>query len=502
MKKNKLRFLVYIIISIFLIPTVVLAVDEGNSLIGNDLTSPGAKLTIDIKVASNMTFKKYEADLTYETNVLELVGIENKNNWTGTNELTSKSPLALKFEHDGGVSGESTLATLTFKVKSDATKAETRISLVGKVTEGGTETDPGTIKNLEESSKTIQIKSTDNTLKDLKINGETVINFSPSTYSYSMQVESNITSAKVEATLNNNTASFVDKFGPRDVSLEYGENKIELKVKSASGEEKAYVVNITRNDNRGSNNNLKNVIINSGDVKINFDQNVLEYRIKTYKLDKIDVVCETVDPKAKCEVKKPEKPEVGPNNIEIIVTSEDGKKKTYKIVLDNQDREINVTLRDIKVIAKEENVVLTPTFKSDILDYEIPYKPSYNGNLVVIPEVSSKDDDVKYDEALLESTLENLKVGSKVEIKVYAPDGTENLYTITFVKDNRINFYTILFGVILLILLVIFIKLIIDRKKINSSVTINPVDDKVKIYKKESEQELMKTKRLNKINLE
>lgn len=501
MKKNKIRFLLFVLVSIFMFPTVVFA-DDSNTLIGGDMTSPGAKISYEVKVSSAAEFKKYEAELTYETNVLELVGIENKNNWSGANELTGKSPLSLKFEHDSGFVGETTVATLTFKVKADASKAETRIALVGKVTQGGSETDPGTIKNLEETSKTIQIKSTDNTLKDLKVNGETVVNFSPSTYSYSMQVDSNVTNAEVGATLNNTTATFIDKFGPRNVGLEYGENKIEIKVKSASGEDKIYVINITRNDNRGSNNNLKNIIINSGDIKINFDQNVLEYRIKTYKLDKIDVVCETVDPKAKCVAKTPQKVEVGANNIEITVTSEDGKNKVYKVVLDNQDRELNVTLKSIKVIAKEEEVELSPSFRSDILDYEVKYNPRYNGNLVIIPEVSSKEDDVKYDEALLESTLEDLKVGSKVEIKVFAPDGTVNLYTITFVKDERINFYTILFGVILLILLVIFIKLIIDRKKINQALPIAESEDTVKVYKKESEKELMKTKRLNKINLE
>ena len=85
-----------------------------------------------------------------------------------------------------------------------------------------------------------------------------------------------------------------------------------------------------------------------------------------------------------------------------------------------------------------------------------------------------------------------------MEIKVYAPDGTANIYTITFIKDSRINFFTILFGVILLVLLVIFIKLFVNRNKGNDSSN----DDKIKVYKKENENELMKTKRLNKINLE
>ena len=198
---------------------------------------------------------------------------------------------------------------------------------------------------------------------------------------------------------------------------------------------------------------------------------------------------------------------IGRRGIRTDVTScprhfSSWEEKQIDVVLDNQDRELNVTLKSIKVIAKEEEVELSPAFRPDILDYEVKYNPKYNGNLVIIPEISAKEDDVKYDEALLESTLEDLKVGSKVEIKVFAPDGTVNLYTITFIKDERINFYTVLFGVILLILLVIFIKLIIDRKKLNKAIPVAVSDDTIKLYKKESEKELMKTKRLNKINLE
>ena len=111
MKKNKIRFLLFVLVSIFMFPTVVFA-DDSNTLIGGDMTSPGAKISYEVKVSSAAEFKKYEAELTYETNVLELVGIENKNNWSGANELTGKSPLSLKFEHDSGFVGETTVATL------------------------------------------------------------------------------------------------------------------------------------------------------------------------------------------------------------------------------------------------------------------------------------------------------------------------------------------------------------------------------------------------------
>ena len=489
MKKKLLSIIT--ILSFLLLPITVFAEDEYNTLSGPELTSPGSTITYDLKVKTPTTIKKYDADLTYETNVLELLSIENGESWKGNNKL-GESPLELHFDSNG-VTGSTTVAKLKFKVKDGATKAETRISIVGKYTE-----DDDTIKNLEEYAKTVQIKSTDNTLKDLKVNNETVVNFSPTTYSYSIQVEPKVTSADIQATLNNNTASFVDKYGPRNVPLEYGDNKVEVRVKSASGETKEYVINITRNDNRGSNNDLAEVIINSGQIKINFDKDVLEYRIKTYKQTKIDVTATPVDSKATVKVKAPEKIEIGENKFTIEVTSEDEKVKTYKIVFDNQDREIDLTLSDIEISGPNGSLELSPKFQSSIKDYELRYDKSYaeKDGLSIIPIINSKVDDVKYDEDLLDKTIKDIKPGSKIEIRVYAPDGTESFYTIKITEDNRINFFTILFGVILLILLVIFIKLFINRNKVK-----DPIED-VKVYKKESEKELVKTKRLNKINLE
>ena len=91
-----------------------------------------------------------------------------------------------------------------------------------------------------------------------------------------------------------------------------------------------------------------------------------------------------------------------------------------------------------------------------------------------------------------EDNFSNLKPGDKVTITVSAKDGTKNVesyYTITFKKDNRINFFLILGLTIFIVLLVIFIKLVLDNKK-----------EKQKI--EEKEKEIEKTKRLEKINLE
>ena len=89
---NKLRaiFKVSVIALVLglLFPGMVFAADS-NSLVGVDLTSPGKVVTYDIKINAENTIEDYNVSLSYETDVLELVGIENKNNWKGSNSITS-----------------------------------------------------------------------------------------------------------------------------------------------------------------------------------------------------------------------------------------------------------------------------------------------------------------------------------------------------------------------------------------------------------------------------
>ena len=477
----------FLILVLAFMPILVHAEGEVNELVGNDLTSPGAEFSITISVSSPQSaLKSYKGILTYESDVLELVSISNGEGWEGKNSI-GKSPLDLEFNHSSGIVGKASLATLKFKVKSDCTKSETWLTLEGSVNIADE------VIQLQPFKKTISIKSTDNTLKDLKVNGKKVVNFSPNTYSYSFQVEQETTTANIEATTNSSTATFTEKYGPRSVGLDYGDNTIEVKVLSASGTEKTYVLNIHRLDNRGTNNNLKQIILNSGKVKIDFDKNTLSYKIKTYKLTSIDVVAKPEDDKAQVKIEKNPNLQIGENNIKITVTSEDGKEKVYTIIIDNQNRDVDTTLKNLTIFGLDEEF----KFDKNVTDYTLVYKAKYKNSIVFKPELNTPEDGVQIDEPLLDSTSKNLKEGSEVKIRVYAPDGTETTYTVTFGADKRVNFFLLLSILLFIVLLFIFVKLIIDRKKRKNKPTGD--DDTVE---KETEEELLKTKRINKINLE
>ena len=470
-----------LLLILFIIPISVFA-ESKCSINAPAMASPGTEISIDIVTDNTVAIDNFKATLTYETSVFELLNIESKNGWIDNTELNKNSPITLDFAHNNGIKGQTTVATIRFRVKDSVSKSDTMITLEASTRNK----DDETINTIDKISKTIAIKSTDNTLKSLKMNGELLTNFSPKNYTYSPVVDAGVTTVTFEAELNDKTAKFKEKYEPKkNASLDYGDNVFEIVVISAAGEEKKYVVTVKREDNRGSNNNLKHLIINSNPKLLSdFNENTLEYQVTTHKLETIDISAEAEDPKATVEIKKPEKLEIGMNEVKVIVTSEKKEQRTYLIRVNNLDAEIDTKLKNIELFGCDESI----KFDRNVYDYEVTYKTKYNEELVIKP-VLNNSDDAEYS---IDKELSNLKPGDKVTITVSAKDGTKNVesyYTITFKKDNRINFFLILGLTIFIVLLVIFIKLVLDNKK-----------EKQKI--EEKEKEIEKTKRLEKINLE
>ena len=472
---KQIKLLIIAVVTFFSLPSIVLAANDPISLTTPKMASKDEEISVDIVLYSDVAINGFKATFTYESSALELLSIVDKNEWVQSSSFSNQSPLSLDFSNENGVNGSTTVATLKFKVKKDVAKTSTILTVEGTTKIKADET----INTLEKVTKTIEIRSTDNTLKDLKVNGETLTNFSPTNYMYSIEVPSNVTTANFEATLNDKTATFKDKYGPKNgASLDYGENTFEIIVISAAKEEKSYVVKITRQDNRGTNNNLSELIINSNKKLLDFKTNTLLYTITTHKLKTIDVTAVAEDPKATIKIDKPEELVIGSNEIKITVTSEKKDEKQYTVIINNSDKEIDTTLSDIELFGCDEDI----NFDKNNYDYEVTYKSKYKDN----------SDEAEYDKARLDKDMSNLAPGKKITITVKAKDGTEGVestYTITFKEDNRINFFLILGLIIFIVLLVIFIKLLINNRNEKKIV-------------EEKEKDLEKTKRLEKVNLE
>lgn len=475
------KILFAILLTTMLVPNIVLAEGNNVTLTFPQTASKNEEVAVDIILDSETTINEFKATVSYETTALEILNIESKNGWKQDNSFSKDSPLSLEFSHENGLAGKITVATLKFKVKSDVAKSNTIITIEGTTKNKSDET----INTLEKYSAKIDIKSTDNTLKSIKVNGETVTNFSPTTYEYAMRVDASVTTINLEATLNDKAAVFKDKYGPRQgLSLDYGENTFELVVVSATNEERKYIVKITREDNRGTDNSLVNLIVNSNENLFEFNEETLLYTITTHKLETIDIAATPKDLNASVKIDKPEKLIIGRNEIKVTVTSENKKERIYTLIVNNLDTEIDTTLRDIELYNCDEDL----KFEKSKDYYEIMYKEKYKDTLVIKPIVNNEEDAV----ATIDKDISEIKPDDKITITVKAKDGTKNVeryYTIKFKKDTRINFFLILGIIIFIVLLVIFIKLLIQNRKAKKEIT-------------KVEKDLEKTKRLEKINLE
>lgn len=478
MKKIKL---VLLFISIFMfLPVVVNAADNSVKINAPTMVSKGSDVSVDIILSSSVAVDGFKANLTYESSVLDLLNYELIDNWKQASSFETASPVSLDFVHENGIIGNSTVIRIKFKVKSDVTKTNTTLSIEGT----SKSKEDGTVHPLAKNTVNIDIKSRDNTLKSLKLNGSELNNFSSNTYGYTQLVESTVTTANFDAELNDNTASYKKGFEPKkDASLDYGENLFEIVVVSASGEEKKYEVTVIRQDNRGTDNYLDKLIVNSNQHLFTFDKNTLNYTITTHKLKKIDIEAIPHDPKATVKITSdPEEMIIGTNTIKITVLSEKNEERVYTLIVNNTDKNIDTSLKNIELFGCDEDL----DFKKDVLDYEILYKSKYRDSLVIKAEANNPDEAIVN---IDKESFSKLKPGDKITITVSAKDGTKNVeryYTITFKKDTRLNFFLLLGIIIFIVLLVIFIYLYIKNKKQKKEIEIK-------------EEELEKTKRLEKI---
>ncbi len=180
-----------------------------------------------------------------------------------------------------------------------------------------------------------------NTLSTLSVSDYNISpTFKSSVTSYSLTVPGTTTNVYINATKNGNNSYFVSDYGPRKVNLEYGSNKVLIKVNNEAGETKVYTINITRPDYRSTDNYLSSLSVSAGDFK--FDKNTLEYTFGVQNsVENITVYAESVNNRSIISGLGSYKLKVGKNSIKIDVQAENGNIRTYVL---NVNRSASDTL--------------------------------------------------------------------------------------------------------------------------------------------------------------
>ena len=164
-------------------------------------------------------------------------------------------------------------------------------------------------------------KSSDNTLKSVKIDGEEIV------VADRMQYETNKMSVtiSVETTDSKATADVDDGY------LVVGENNINITVTAEDGSKKDYVLAIKR---LSDNTNIK-IKVNGEELNFVNDKTSVMVSSDTTKLD---YKYELEDKNAKVEITGDKNLKYGDNIVKFIVTAEDGTEKVYELTVDKSTK--------------------------------------------------------------------------------------------------------------------------------------------------------------------
>ena len=298
---------------------------------------------------------------------------------------------------------------------------------------------------VDSSSFGITVKSTNNNLSSLTVGGTTYQN--PNT-TYNLTVNSS--SVNISAVKADNAATIISGTGSR--GLNYGNNRVDVVVRSEAGTTKTYTININRPDNRSSNNNLSSLSLSSG--KISFNKATTNYSVDVGS----DV--ESVKISAKIEDSKSSyvngynprtvKLNYGVNTAQIRVIAENGSVKTYTININrvkkssgsstnnsaSSNKSSSTTTKNdskssdnkMKTLYLSSGMIL---FDSDKLSYDVEV-PNKVSSIKVSGDTSSDKAKVKG----LGDT--KLKVGLNViKVVVTAENGEEKTYTLNITRREK-----------------------------------------------------------------
>ena len=312
------------------------------------------------------------------------------------------------------------------------------------------------VLELHYEKKKEEVKLNDNNKLDslelLYNNNKIDFNFDNSKTSYDIKLnDSNIDKVKINATLSDSKASFVSKYGPRDVTINYGKNKIEIKVKAEDGNIKTYTLNVTREDNRSSDNSLKMLTVNGEEIKLEND--IYEYSVLvSYDVLKSNILAEPSVSTAKVEYNDIDL-EIGENSpILIKVIAENGKVQEYKVTITRQEEEEKFILKNITIVG-----------------YDLPF----DVNVTTYDLNVNKDDkklEITYDpvENISVEVLNNgeLRNGSVVKINVVDDEGEKN-YSIHIHKkiDQDLITNIICYGVFIIGLALFICSIVVANKR-------------------------------------
>ena len=190
---------------------------------------------------------------------------------------------------------------------------------------------------------------------------------------------------------------------------------------------------ITMSAPKNSNNDLKTLTITPG--TITFDKTKTDYSVTVENsVDVVTISATTEDEKAKISGTGSKTLEIYNNELSVVVTAENGSKKTYTITVIRKD--VNGNTKELSTNNKLSNITITDytvPFNTEIMEYTILLSDTTNELVVnATPSDSSATVTVNYPESY--------KYGNNiVTINVLSENGQESTYKINAIKLDTVS---------------------------------------------------------------
>ncbi len=216
--------------------------------------------------------------------------------------------------------------------------------------------------------------------------------------------------------------------------------------------------------NNSSNNNLSSLTIENYELDSEFNKNKTEYETYVpYDVEKVNIKATTEDSKAKLSGTGEKQLAVGNNKINLVVTAENGSKKTYTVNVIRKNANDDTTL---------SKVLVTDSSKKKVsLAYDEKTK-TYTGNVsseitFVSFDIKCSGEDCFVDELDPESIQEGR---NEFKFTVVSQNGDKEEYKIIInkeiaKKDNSILYLSIGLGICALLCVVLLILYLKSRNK-------------------------------------
>ncbi len=340
----------------------------GTTVKGKTTINPGEEFVVTFGVTNGQNLMGIIANLNYDSSKLSVVKTEGRNSYNitlGTKIVADKA---------NGQSGTFDFARITFKPTSSFAVGQSVTISLSNVTGSDGSDVSGTGSSLKVSMAAV--KSSNNNLSTLTVNGSRVNGFTSSTTSYSMTVENNVSSINLGAVAADSKAS-VSGTGTKNLSVY--RNSFSVVVTAENGSKKTYTLVVNRKDADGritapsTNNKLSDINIEEFDI--DFKKDVFEYSITVDNtVDSLTILPKLEDSKASFKVEGPSSLIVGLNQITIKVTAENGSSVDYILKVNRESNSPLVSLKDLKATFASitaDEIIVVVTDEDNIIDKEL-----------------------------------------------------------------------------------------------------------------------------------